>query len=523
MSVVSASSATISILLMVTTFAFSPAVSAANFNVTRMDDPVPNGCATNNCSLREAVLAANQAAGPDTISLTPGTYLVSLNGFDTDETGDLDIQSDLTIRGPATIDGQGQGRIFSIEDDSEVVFIELVLQNANTSLASNSALNGGAVEINGGRLTIRSGVFRENMAQTHGAAIYTTGGAALVVENSVFFNNQSANGAGIFANGDVTVRNSLFEDNVGGLRAAALYLAGTQSDVVLEHISLIDNEGADSAGGAVLFLGRDLLVHDLLAIGNKSLDGNGGVLATTGTAHNKNLRISHAIFADNSADNGGALYFADDDDPVEIVHSAFVNNSALRQAGAIYITGGPIDIANVTLSGNSAGTDGGGIHLFGGDMTLRHVTFTGGTANRGSEISLGGSSAISSASLTNTIISGNCNLSDADSLVSKGGNIESMGNSCSFNHPSDKVSVSASGLGLKPLQRSTGATPSHPLNRVSAARAAGVPAICQALPVDQLFRPRPPVCSAGAVSWGILFADGLESGYSLGSDIDFQP
>jgi CSLREA domain-containing protein len=36
---------------------------AGTFAVTRFDDPPPDGCATNGCSLREAVIAANSNPG----------------------------------------------------------------------------------------------------------------------------------------------------------------------------------------------------------------------------------------------------------------------------------------------------------------------------------------------------------------------------------------------------------------------------------------------------------------------------
>ena len=45
-----------------------PAV-AFDFVVTRYDDPVPDGCIATDCSLREAVIAANVDAAADTIRL----------------------------------------------------------------------------------------------------------------------------------------------------------------------------------------------------------------------------------------------------------------------------------------------------------------------------------------------------------------------------------------------------------------------------------------------------------------------
>ena len=499
------------------TLAFGSPAWTVTFNPTRSDDPVPNGCSPGDCSLREAIIAANGTPGGDLIQLADVTYTLELTGNDTDETGDLDIESDLMIRGPATIDAQGLGRIFDINEASNVDFVQLVLQNANTSLATNGALNGGAVEIDEGRLTVLSSEFRNNRAQSAGGGIYTSGEAILIVENTLFLGNAASTGAGIFSDGDVTVHNSRFVENQAELRGAALYVSGTQSDVALERISLIDNESGGSGGGAILFVGRELQIDNLLATGNRLPVGNGGVIAVTGTAHAKSLRITNAVFADNRARDGGALYLADDEDPVDMAHIAFIDNQAEGQGGALYITGGLIDIANSTFSGNSAGTDGGAIHLFGMEVLLRHVTITGGSANRGSALSIGGSSAISSASIANSIIDGDCRLQNSGTFFSLGGNVESPGSSCALNRASDQSGVSPASLGLRPRQTTAGATPSHPLERTSAARGAGVPVTCEALPLDQLFRSRLSPCSAGAVSGGFVLADGFDLASALGA------
>jgi len=42
--------------------------------VTRTDDPEPSGCSPGDCSLREAVVAANVTPGADTITVPAGYY-----------------------------------------------------------------------------------------------------------------------------------------------------------------------------------------------------------------------------------------------------------------------------------------------------------------------------------------------------------------------------------------------------------------------------------------------------------------
>ncbi|MEO8010394.1 MAG: hypothetical protein ABI650_01990, partial [Dokdonella sp.] len=47
------------------------------FTVTRTDDPWPNGCEINDCSFREAVLAAHRVSGRDNVQLAAATYAVA--------------------------------------------------------------------------------------------------------------------------------------------------------------------------------------------------------------------------------------------------------------------------------------------------------------------------------------------------------------------------------------------------------------------------------------------------------------
>jgi CSLREA domain-containing protein len=79
-------------------------VSAAGFSVTKFTDSNDDAC-NSDCSLREAVIAANVSPGADTITLAAGTYVLSLAGYDAAAAlGALDIT------GPLTLSGQGAGQ-----------------------------------------------------------------------------------------------------------------------------------------------------------------------------------------------------------------------------------------------------------------------------------------------------------------------------------------------------------------------------------------------------------------------------
>ena len=103
--------------------ATASAASAVTYRPTRTDDPKPNGCKAKDCTLREAVIAANASGTPATILLRPGKrYVLTRKGAGENAalTGDLDISSGpLTVKtegggknNPATIDANRIDRIF---------------------------------------------------------------------------------------------------------------------------------------------------------------------------------------------------------------------------------------------------------------------------------------------------------------------------------------------------------------------------------------------------------------------------
>ena len=92
--------------------AASPALGDT-FTVTRFGDPAPDGCGAGDCSLREAIIAANANTGSDRIPLRAGTYQLSILGTaeDAAANGDLDVTGSLRITGAGlgatAIDGGG--------------------------------------------------------------------------------------------------------------------------------------------------------------------------------------------------------------------------------------------------------------------------------------------------------------------------------------------------------------------------------------------------------------------------------
>lgn len=279
------------ILLFILTFARTSA-EAANFTVTRTDDRNNPTCAVGDCSLREAVKAAENAFSDDNIY-----FAGSLNGQSITLTAEISVANPgtMTITGPSanllTIDGgAGSNRIFFFANGT-IVISDVTLTGGNAEGGAAPGI-GGAVAINGGNLTlnrvhvtgnsvtqtgggvgnlggtlkIRNSTFSLNTAGNHGGAIDNFGGGTLTVVNSTFSGNSAVNqGGGIFNfSAAVTIVNSTFSGNTAGNGGGVAMFAGTSMSFANTIIAgntatLGQPEIYYSGGGTVTSAGNNLI------------------------------------------------------------------------------------------------------------------------------------------------------------------------------------------------------------------------------------------------------------------------
>ena len=117
----------------------STGLFASDFAVTKTADTADGACDAD-CSLREAIVAANAHPGADRILLGAGlTYTLTRGPADAPGaivpgTGDLDITDALTIEGNgATIDAAGLDRALDIEGTFIVTISNLTIRNGAVS------------------------------------------------------------------------------------------------------------------------------------------------------------------------------------------------------------------------------------------------------------------------------------------------------------------------------------------------------------------------------------------------------
>ena len=306
----------------------------------------------------------------------------------------------------------------------------------NSSLSGNSTVwvngtggLGGAVYNEGSLRVANSNVIGNRADNVYGGGIAHYDGSAVVI-NSTFTGNSTYQGGGIYSRAPLTVTGSTFTRNT------AAYGGGISNwDVLnLNNTTFISNT-ADKVfsftgdGGGVLNAGT-------MQVASSKFVGNNGQRGA-GIYNESTLSVVSSTLTGNSASlSGGGIF---NDYLSYFSASLYIDNSTLSANSAGSMGGGIANtdrlvISNTTFSGNTAGQWGGGIVHYGYNVnwnivchafSATNATFAADNAPHGSEIS-----SSCPATLTNTLIAGNCNISDFP-ITDGGYNLDS-GNSCGF-------------------------------------------------------------------------------------------
>lgn len=428
----------------------APATAAAIAVTTTLDEH-------NNappCSLREAIRSANTdlpiggcaaGSGADTITLPPGTYVLSrpndpLSPNPDDEqnaqTGDLDILADLSIVGTdaksTIVDGNGPAladRVFDVRTTlPNVAFSGVTIRNGNEP---SGAAGGGGVS-------------------NEGKAIFT---------DVIITGNGTGSGGGGVSNG-----------------------TGATSTFVESTIS--GNVAAASGGGIRNGSGASSTFIDTTINGNTTNVSGGGV-SNDGQANFTNSTVSG-----NAAVNEGGGIFNSLPATSSIVNSTVSGNRTNLSGGGVH--GGTTTLANATVTANVADSDANGTGDGGG------VAATALTARN----SIIGGNADSSP--PPGVVSPDCQAV----LTSQGYNLISNNTGCTGTLGSgDKVGTAGVPVvpGLAPLADNGGSTFTHSLRVSSPAHNAGSPAppggpgdACAATDQRGVPRPQGGRCEMGA-------------------------
>ena len=246
------------------------------------------------------------------------------------------ITRDLTINGPATIDGNGATRLFAVTSGT------LTLKNLNliNGYADESTLDAGAILASGGNLDIQGCTFKDNKAYRLAGAIRVVANSYLKVTDSTFesceaIGNQAGQGGAIQVANTATgleVENCKFINcnttNYGGAIDTAL------ANSIINKCTFISNSVSSLWGGALSLRGADCVVSNSVFKENTAANGGSAIFIL-----NVDSTVTNCIFDSNIVPSGpqygyqGTVYlYKNGNDAMNPVISkcVFVNNSALK-------------------------------------------------------------------------------------------------------------------------------------------------------------------------------------------------
>lgn len=507
---------------------------ASDITVTRMDDPAPNGCLPIDCSLREAVIAAN--ASPtidDVIHLSSGTYTV--NNMPLAVTGGTQFQGagkTLTLirgngnadvitfsgeqqlsLGDLSIDAHGKRELVAV-NDNRILLERLGAPNPMGGIEvrapDNNAPYRGSFEVTGS--DINAAIKSVDMS---GCMVSDSHISRLSVSGTIDF---GINYTYVFLK-SVVVDGALAPTEASGLSIS------TGNLVDLDEVTVIDTHKGLSIGASFIQAPAELKVDRLHYVGNSApmlLENIGGSIARSEFLDNTNEDIEEP--------KPGALEVGFDTE-VEITGSTFTSNRGSSTAGGAILVEGPrasLSMLNSTFSGNSVslvaaavpgGARGGSIGFRQDSahdisIILKHITVVAPlfppAGLTGSAIGGFGAPADGNLRIFNSILRGSCSFT-AGSIDLGIGNIESGGNTCGLSTDFNAVGVSSTALALGTLANHGGRTETYLPAANSVAIDSGFANFSDSK--DQRGYPRPlgAACDVGAVEAGdVIFADGFE-------------
>ncbi|MFA6475140.1 MAG: choice-of-anchor Q domain-containing protein, partial [Patescibacteria group bacterium] len=327
-------------------------VQAETYTVTRTDDPTPGTCDIGDCSLREAVMDANDNVGADIIVLGSDTYTLSIPqgvGSDEDlsEIGDLDITdpNGVTIQGNGinnttiTTDAAFDSRVFEVIDNATITGVTI----SGGKFVKTTSDQGGGVYVWNGTVSFSDCKISDNSIVVDANAVpYTASGGGISIigaATNVSMTNCIISGNSVTRTGTGTT---------GGAKGGGLYFGG--ANLTLNAVT-IDNNIVSSASQRAVGGGMTLASTGTVTATNVTVSGN-SVTSSTGDSYGGGIfmsggSIANVAFASisnntvtSSASSGGGVLV--DSSGLTIKNSLVVNNSATANANCLVLGPGII-------------------------------------------------------------------------------------------------------------------------------------------------------------------------------------
>ncbi len=280
------------------------------------------------CTLRAAVMEANDLDGTDTIELPPGTFTLTVAGSGDASVGDLNITESLALvgagAGSTIVDGGQIDRVFDVR-----------------------TVPGHTVALSG--MTVRNGELGGGGA---GICNCTPGATVTLSQMTITANNAfGVGGGGLLNYGFMTVISSTVSHNVGHSFGGGIQNNGVMSVVATTIAGNLAS--GDALGGGIGNSGVMTVTASTIS-GNEArmLDfgSNGGGLANTAGT----LTLINSTLTGNWALSGGGVYNAGGA-TLTVTHGTIANNvatgSSVVPRGDNFYVQGSITLINSIVAG----------------------------------------------------------------------------------------------------------------------------------------------------------------------------
>lgn len=243
---------------------------------------IGDGGAPGNCTLREAITAADTnaqvdecAAGSDTqrdaINFSLGPQATIVLGS---QLPNITDDARLTINGrkaEITVSGNDSVRVFFVGSGAK-----LILANLTVADGRSSSSDGGGLYNQGGTVDVLSSTFSGNDAANGAGGGLINDDGTLNVFRSTISDNDACLGGGIFNDdGTLTVTNSTFSGNSACFNGGAIYqnsnLSPSSTSV---SYSTISGNSADNAGGGIYNNGSHVVTVSSTIVARSPSGGN---------------------------------------------------------------------------------------------------------------------------------------------------------------------------------------------------------------------------------------------------------
>jgi hypothetical protein len=301
-----------------------------------------------------------------TLHLCPDTYHATLH-----------LQADVDIvgqygKGRTKLDGKDSIQLISIESGASNVSID------GMEVKKGVAANGGALTCaltgaSAPTVTITNSTFKESNATVDGGAIYLADGVLSISDSKLHKNEASDDGGAIFMpTGQITLSEVDVDENKAADNGGGIYLVNGDIDVTGGRFHKNVAEGGSGEGGG----GIAIEIGSITAVGtdfteNDAKNNDGGAIYVDDTFNQVAVTIDldDCLFTKNKADDWGGAIACHDPCDIIAVDTLFHLNEAddggaiLLRPGTFECTATDTGLAGVYDNTANAAGNGGGVKL----------------------------------------------------------------------------------------------------------------------------------------------------------------